>query len=59
MRWLVGFVLNNGEYKQEITDFSKGWTYQADGMVRELAQDYVRTVDAGFRLLLSGYLQVN
>jgi hypothetical protein len=57
-RWLVGFVLNNGGYKQEITDIGKGWAYQADGMVRELAQDFVRTVDAGFRLLLWGHVEV-
>jgi hypothetical protein len=56
--FLVGFVLNNGGYKREITDFDKGWAYQADGMVRELAQDYVRTVDEGFRLLLSGTVMV-
>lgn len=59
MSWLVGFVLNNGGYKQEITDFRYGWAYQADGMVRELAQDYVRTVDAGFRLVLSGSVRIN
>lgn len=58
-RWLVGFVLNHGGYTQEVIDFHQGWSYHREGTVRELAQDYVKTIDAGFRILLSGSVRIN
>ena len=59
MNFVTGFVLNNGGFKREVKEFLPYWNYREEGMVRELGQEFIRTLDAGFRIILAGQVRVN
>ena len=55
IHWGTSFTLNQGGFKREVTGQSEKPYYDFDvqGSVLELAQDFIRTLNAGFRLDLS------